>query len=92
MIEIRNTQGEVFNRVNRPTVVFDSETFTWHKIGELEDMIEYLHESRDAYSKAGLRAMAKSLKLLELPQDQELVDNVFNITGYIRVVFEKSQN
>lgn len=86
-VKIQDPNGTVYNTVYNPAVVFDKESGTWHKIGEFEDMKEYYQMSVLEYKKHNLEKMANDLVLLELPLDQELIDNIFQITGFIKNVY-----
>ena len=89
MILIRDGK-EVYNRVTRPAVVFDRETGTLMKIGEWEVMEEYFHKTQDEYRAVGYHEIADDVLLMELPNDQEIVDKVFQNTGYLKVLYTEA--
>lgn len=89
---IRNAYGEVFNEVSRPTVVFDTETGTIHKIGDFGVVYKFYDQITTAYVDAGFINQARAMALMELPKDQEIVDNVFNNTGYILKIHNHTKN
>lgn len=89
MIQIRSG-NTVYNEVKRPTVVFDREVWVLLKIGEYEVMREYCSEKRKKYTSIGRLDVANGIELLELPQDQELVDKIFQNSGYLRVYYNKT--
>ena len=90
MIQIRDGRGHVFNTVVEPAVVFDSDTGTLHKIGEKNEMEVYLQEAQLKYRQAGYVMEANSLMMMSLPADQNLVDDIFQITGFLRTFYRKS--
>lgn len=88
-------------KIKRPTVIFDNDNYAMLKIGEYEEIKEYYKTMRKSlkkidYSKLnrklntmGLPALTKplerSLELMELPRDQDLIDNVMHNTGYLKL-------
>lgn len=86
MILIQDDE-QVFNTVNHPAVVFDSSCGTLYKIGEYDVMYTYFKDTVEKYRTHGFHDMADDLVLMTLPQDQTLVDKVFNNTGYILTIY-----
>ena len=89
---IRNAYGEVYNEVLEPTVVLDIDTGTLHKIGEYDDVESYYNELIEAYNSHGYFDQANSIALFSLPKDQEIIDNVYNNTGYVLTVYKNVIN
>jgi len=93
-----NIHGRI---IKRPTVIFDNDNYAMLKIGEYEEIEEYYKTMRKSlnnidYSKLnrklstmGFPALTKplerSLELIELPRDQDLIDNVMHNTGYLKL-------
>lgn len=83
-------EKNVYNKVTRPTVVFDKEDGVLLKIGEYDTMRNYYDQIHGVYTQAGLHDIANELVLMELPKDQEIIDKVFNIAGYIKRVYKQT--
>lgn len=92
MFEIRDGKGKVFNRVENPAIVFDRDTFTLLKIGELEEMQNYWELVTQTYHNGGFLNMVKATTLMELAHDQEEINRVFQNTGYIKHLYRKAQS
>ena len=86
--EVRDGQGKTFNTLTKPAVVFDKSSGTLHKIGEYADMLNYFSISEGAYRKAGFTDIADDVTLMELPRDQEIIDKVFQNTGYLLTLYK----
>lgn len=86
---IRDEKGHIFNRVKNPTVVFDGRDAILQKVGEKESMEDYFDSCQKQYRSAGLHAIADDLVLMEIPKDQETIDKVFQITGYIGILYKQ---
>ncbi|AJD93309.1 hypothetical protein JMA_39910 (plasmid) [Jeotgalibacillus malaysiensis] len=82
-VQVRDEKGHIFNTLTTPAVVFDKEAGVMHKIGEYDDMKTVFDMYQQTYRSGGFDSMADSIVLLELPLDQELIDNIFQNTGYI---------
>jgi hypothetical protein len=89
-IAIRDAQGQVYNRVENPEVIFDSETYTLIKIGERDKIKAYYDDMCRKYKRAGFFDEVSHLTYMDLPKDQDIVDKVFNITGYIQTLYKKT--
>ena len=86
MIKIRDSKGEIFNEVKNPAVVADKSprgNYIMLKIGEREDMEKYYDTVVSNFEKMKFPQFAKDLCLVDLPKEQEIVDRVFQTTGYI---------
>lgn len=83
MFKIQDEKGKVFNKVENPAVVYDRKTFTMIKIGERETMLEYHQFVEQTYRNAGFIEQAEDTTFMDLPPDQEIIDKVFQNTGYI---------
>lgn len=90
MFLIQDEKGTVFNRVKNPAAVFDRESGTLHKIGEKENMVATYNFMQDKYRSAGLYDIADDLTLIDLPKDQVEINRVFQITGYIKRLYEEA--
>lgn len=87
--EIRD-EKVVHNTVENPAAVFDRESGTLHKIGERENMLAYFNDTHDKYRDNGLHHDAENLTYMELPEEQEEIDKVFQITGYIKKLYQET--
>lgn len=86
---IRDGYGTVFNEVENPAVVFNKDSGVYYKVGEYE-LLKVFHEDVvNGYNEQGFVGMANSLTLLELPKDQEVVDKIFQNSGYVKLYYEK---
>ena len=88
--EIKDGLGQVFNTVENPAALFDKATGTLHKIGERDVIIEHFNRMSEVYRVNELHDLADDLIYMELPREQEEIDKVFQITGYIKVLYEKA--
>lgn len=88
--EIRDEKGEIFNTVEEPAAVFDRETGTLHKIGNRENIMAHFNVMTQAYRAHGFHDMADDVTFMELPKDQEILDKVFQNSGYIKRLYEQS--
>lgn len=86
--DIRDEKGEVFNTVTHPAVVFDKQCGTLQKIGEYADMETYFNVTQAAYRKAGFPDVADDVTLMDLPRDQDIIDKVFQNTGYLLTLYK----
>ena len=91
LFEIRDGGGRVFNRVAQPAVVFDKEFGTLYKIGESMDMLSYYGHVCWAYKNSGHQQMADTVEYMTLPYDQAEIDKVFQISGYIKRLYDRIQ-
>ncbi|MGX1195760.1 hypothetical protein [Metabacillus sp. SLBN-84] len=89
IFEIKDEQGFIHNKVTNPAAVFDKDSGTLHKIGEREEILDYFNAMNEAYRGAGFHDIADDLHYIELPKDQEEIDKVFQITGYIKVLYAR---
>lgn len=80
----------VFNQVEHPAVVFDQHTGSFIFIGERVVMQEKFEQYNAVYRANGLIDMADALVLMDLPHDQDEIDKVFQITGYVKKLYEKA--
>lgn len=90
MIKIQDGKGILYNMTENPAVVFDKECGTLYKIGERETMLIYFQFLSESYRNAGYDYIANDMTFMELPHDQEEVDRVFQNSGYIKQLYEKS--
>lgn len=91
MVEIRDGQGKLYRTIQNPAIVYDSDTYTLFKIGEANEVKDYYDKMlSELYTDGGRTAMefVDSVKYMELPENQGLVDKIFNITGYLQKFIE----
>lgn len=93
MIKIR-ANGEVFNEVENPSIVVDivekenePNEYIMMKIGEKENMQDYYNLVLKRYKENGFENQI-NLAIIDLPRNQELVDRVFQTTGYLSRVLK----
>lgn len=86
-----NGQTSVYNELTEPAILFDNKTFVLHKIHEKNVIAQLFQEWSDAYQKAGFPQMANSLAWMEIPKHQELIDKIFNNTGYIEIFLNENK-
>lgn len=87
-IEIRSENGQVFNTIIRPAVVADVVSGVIFKINEYEIMESYYSSVIKAYTDCGLHDIAKQILLIELPKDQDQIDKIFQISGYVKTFYD----
>lgn len=85
------SEEKVYNKVEQPAAVFDKSTGALFGIGESRTMIEQYDHICNAYLANGMPEMTKSITYMDLPKDQEEIDKVFQITGYIKQLYERTQ-
>lgn len=83
-IQVRDGYGKVYQTLKNPAVLFDKDSGVLLKIGEAHHIAMAHEEYAAKYREHGHHGMANDLTYLELPLDQELVDNIFQKTGYLR--------
>lgn len=88
--EIIDGNGVIYNRVENPAAVFDKESGTLNRIGERDDMLTYFNMASGQYRANGHHHIADELTYMELPKNQQEIDRVFQITGYIKRLYEKT--
>lgn len=88
--EIRDEKGIVYNRVENPAAVFDRESGTLHKVCEREAAIAYFNMATEKYRAHGHHDIADDVTYMELPKNQQEIDRVFQITGYVKKLYEKT--
>lgn len=87
-------------KLERPAIVCDTDEYVVMKIGEYEDMQEFYKVARKALSSVNYKELnnklklmrlpnlnkplERSIELIELPLNQEVVDNIFYNSGYLR--------
>lgn len=86
--EVRDGQGQTFSTLENPAVVFDKKCGTLQKIGEYADMEDYFNVTQATYRKAGFPDIADDVTLMDLPRDQEIIDKVFQNTGYLLTLYK----
>jgi len=89
MINIQDG-NHIYNKVNKPAAVFDLDTGTLYKIGESEDIFAYYEEVQHVYEESCLFDMADNLIFIELPKDQDLIDKIFQNSGFIKKWYQKN--
>jgi len=89
MLNIQDNRT-IYNQVDSPAAVFDADTGTLYKIGESVDIFNYYEETQQLYRSKGFPDMADALIFVDLPKDQDLVDKVFQCSGFIKTWY--SQN
>lgn len=80
----------IHNTVENPAAVFDRESGTLHKIGERDAMLAYFNDTHDKYRENGLDEDAEHLTYMELPEDQQEINKVFQITGYVKKLYQET--
>lgn len=88
VFEIRDNKT-VHNRVFKPGAVFDRSDGTLLKIGEYQVITTYFEKVQRVYRQAGQSEIADDILIMHLPPDQEIIDKVFNISGYIKTLYEE---
>lgn len=91
LFEIRDNKN-VYNKLANPAVVFDKQCGTVLAIGEYDDMVNRMNHMCDTYTVHGFPEMVDPIAVIELPKDQDEIDKVFQITGYILRLYERLTN
>lgn len=92
MFMIRDGSGKVYNEVKRPTAVYDSNCSVLLKIGEWDKMVNFFDHIQTVYRSHGFHDMANDICLMELPNNQEEIDKVFQICDYIGQLHKRALN
>lgn len=80
VIQIRS-ESKVYSRVSNPTVLYDKRDYVLLKIGEREWVNETYEYMRRLYLIFGFIDFANDLAVIELPDNQQLIDDIFQSTG-----------
>jgi len=81
----------IYNQVESPAAVFDADTGTLLKIGESDIIFNYYEDLQQVYRDKGFpKLMADALVFVDLPKDQELIDQIFQCSGFIKTWYEQS--
>lgn len=83
MVVLRDGNGKTYNEVKRPTAVYDAQHSVLLKIGEFDKMMDYFNHVQTTYRTQGFHEIADDIYVMELPNDQEEIDKVFQICDYI---------
>lgn len=83
VVEVRS-EKKAFGTTSRPAILYDRKDIVMHKIGDIEMVNDVYNIMRNAYMSHGFTEIANDLAILELPLNQELIDNLFNSTLYFR--------
>lgn len=89
MFLVRDSKGEIFNRLKEPAVILDTEEEIVLKNGEYDDMLKYFEIMCKKYRDAGFDFMADNLAVMHLPKDQDEIDKVFSMHNYIGVIYKQ---
>lgn len=97
-------KGLVFQQ---PALVFDSKDYIVLKIGELDDVKGYYNMIRKAFSMVDYKALnlfsevsglptvtipiERQIKLLELPNNCELINNILGNSGYLEKYLKEEE-
>ena len=76
--------GEVQYEAAVPAVLFDAENYVLIKIGNYEDLSKYYMDAVTKAKAVGQSWLTDSWFLWELPGDAELMNNILDITGYLK--------
>lgn len=87
MIQFRDHNYSL--HVEKPAIIYSVETKSRVKHGELIDMMEFCDIMKKKYIDAGFPNYADDLAVLELPQNQELIDELFQSSGKLQQFIEK---
>ena len=89
MFLVRDSKGQVFNKLKEPAVILDTKEERVLKNGEYEDMLKYFNIMCKKYREAGFDFMVNDLAVMHLPKDQGEIDKVFSMHNYIGVIYKK---
>ncbi|PAV30330.1 hypothetical protein CIL05_07620 [Virgibacillus profundi] len=88
MFLIRDHDGHVHSKVKDPGVVIDKKTGTLIMIGEASKMEDYRLSLKNRYESFGAFALSKDLVTMKISKDQDEIDKVFQITGYVKTLYD----
>ena len=96
MLELRDANGKVYNTIENPAIVYDSDVYTLIKIGEAREVKAYYNrvmacmksQSSKVDGMPDMKHLVNSLVYMEIPRNQELLDKLMNITGFLRQFVE----
>lgn len=84
------SESKTYSKVEHPAAVFDRTTGVLFAIGESDDMKKQYDSICSAYIKSGYREFSEPITYMDLPRDQDEIDNVFQISGYIKGLYERT--
>lgn len=79
------SNNKIIRKLENPAIIYDLKSGLV-KIGEIKEVQETFTSLVDRYKLNGFSELADDLRYLELPHDEELIDKIFNISGYILTV------
>lgn len=83
-VQIRS-ETKVYSSTEKPAVLYDQRACVMMKMGDIEMIQDAYRYMRESYLVHGYEEMANDLAILELPLNQELVDELFQSTGRFKV-------
>jgi hypothetical protein len=81
VVKIRS-DNKVYREVKKPAAVYDFESGLL-KIGEEDEMKKYYEVIVKSYEFLDMPQFAATIRFIRLPDDQQLIDKIFNISGFI---------
>ena len=84
--------GQVYlEGVSRPTFIYARTGYIRMGYGEYEQTLAKYEAMRTAYIKGGFPDMAEDLALIEVPPNQQLIDDMFQSTGLFRKYIQEME-
>lgn len=68
-------------------VMFDKSCGTVYKVGDYNLLKGYYNETQELYRNSGYDDIADDLVLMELPSNEEEIEKVISIAGYVKNLY-----
>lgn len=89
MIKFKDVISDVTIQIKHPAVFFDKENGTVFALGEHNDVVMKYNISKKVYNAAGYQELADNLEIMTLPDDQEVFDEILEISGKVLHYYEQ---
>ena len=89
MVKLKDEFNGVTVEINHPAVFFDKENGTVFALGEHDDVSMKYDFNKKVYAAAGYQEIADNLEVMSLPDNQEVFDEVLEVSGRVLHYYEQ---
>lgn len=89
MVKFKDIISDVTVEINHPAVFFDKVNGTVFSLGEHDDVSMKYDFNKKVYAAAGYQELADNLEIMTLPDDQEVFDEILEISGKVLHYYEQ---
>lgn len=89
MVKFKDVISDVTVEIKHPAVFFDKENGTVFALGEHDDVSMKHDFNKKVYAAAGYQELADNLEIMTLPDDQEVFDEILEISGKVLHYYEQ---